>query len=627
MKNEELAKLILENVGGVKNIKNLTHCVTRLRFTLYDDKKANKHAIENLDGVLGVQEQGGQFQVIVGSKVNKIYQEFIGNTQLSFSDEEPQNSGKKKSFVSNLLETISSILIPSLPPVIGGGMIKGFLFMFWEFGWIEWGSDIFNLLNIISDGMFYFYPFLLAVSAAKRFKTNPYMALAIAGSMMHPTIYEGINAGLKSLKVIGSIGVPYLDYNSSVIPIILSVWVMSYVYRFFEKKIPDIISVIFTPMLTLVIVIPVCMIMICPLGYYIGEYIAKGVQVLIDFSPIVAGFVIGAIRPFTVLTGTHHAVRAIVSQQLATYGFTTIGAMNYMSTMAQAAAPLAIYFVLRKHNEKMKNLSLSAAVSGFLGVTEPGLYGIIVKYKVAFIATMIGGGIGGAISSVFGSAEYAMVMSSLITIPATFGDGFMGIIIGLPASIIITMAIIFVFRNKVIEEDQGVDTAKAEEMIKPKISVNMDDKLIKLYAPVEGKACALQDLSDETFAKEMMGKGIAILPQDNHICAPVNGEITALFPTKHAIGMKTKEGLEVLIHIGIDTVNLNGKYFESKVNIGDQVIQGQELVVFDYQKAAQEHYDTHVIMVITNSDDYLDIFSNNKTERITKDMDILTVIQ
>lgn len=627
MKNEELAKLILENVGGAKNIKNLTHCVTRLRFTLYDDKKANKKTIENLDGVLGVQEQGGQFQVIVGSKVNKVYQELIGNPQLALSEDGPKETGKKKSVISNILETISSILIPSLPPVIGGGMIKGFLFMFWEFGWIEWGSDIFNLLNIISDGMFYFYPFLLAVSAAKRFKTNPYMALAIAGSMMHPTIYEGINAGLKSLKVIGSIGVPYLDYNSSVIPIILSVWVMSYVYRFFEKKIPDIVSVIFTPMLTLVIVIPVCMIMICPLGYYIGEYIAQGVQVLIDFSPIVAGFVIGAIRPFTVLTGTHHAVRAIVSQQLATYGYTTIGAMNYMSTMAQVAAPLAIYFVLRKHNEKMKNLSLSAAVSGFLGVTEPGLYGIIVKYKVAFIATMIGGGIGGAISSVFGSAEYAMVMSSLITIPATFGNGFMGIIIGLPASIIITMAIIFVFKNKVIEEDQGVDTSKAEEMIKPKISVNMDDKLLKLNAPTKGEICALQDLSDETFAKEMMGKGIAILPQDNQICAPADGIITALFPTKHAIGMKTKDGLEVLIHIGIDTVNLNGKYFEAKVNIGDTVVQGQTLIVFDYQKVAEEHYDTHVIMVITNSDDYLDIFSNQKIETVTKDMDILTVIQ
>ena len=627
MKNEELAKLILENVGGAKNIKNLTHCVTRLRFTLYDDKKANKKTIENLDGVLGVQEQGGQFQVIVGSKVNKVYQELIGNPQLALSEDGPKETGKKKSVISNILETISSILIPSLPPVIGGGMIKGFLFMFWEFGWIEWGSDIFNLLNIISDGMFYFYPFLLAVSAAKRFKTNPYMALAIAGSMMHPTIYEGINAGLKSLKVIGSIGVPYLDYNSSVIPIILSVWVISYVYRFFEKKIPDIVSVIFTPMLTLVIVIPVCMIMICPLGYYIGEYIAQGVQVLIDFSPIVAGFVIGAIRPFTVLTGTHHAVRAIVSQQLATYGYTTIGAMNYMSTMAQAAAPLAIYFVLRKHNEKMKNLSLSAAVSGFLGVTEPGLYGIIVKYKVAFIATMIGGGIGGAISSEFGSAEYAMVMSSLITIPATFGNGFMGIIIGLPASIIITMAIIFVFKNKVIEEDQGVDTSKAEEMIKPKISVNMDDKLLKLNAPTKGEICALQDLSDETFAKEMMGKGIAILPQDNQICAPADGIITALFPTKHAIGMKTKDGLEVLIHIGIDTVNLNGKYFEAKVNIGDTVVQGQTLIVFDYQKVAEEHYDTHVIMVITNSDDYLDIFSNQKIETVTKDMDILTVIQ
>ncbi|MEG0470570.1 MAG: PTS transporter subunit EIIB, partial [Longicatena sp.] len=197
MKNQELAKLILDYVGGESNIRSLTHCVTRLRFTLYDDKVANSKAIEALDGVLGVQLQGGQFQVIVGSKVGKVYQELISKTNLSNEEIEDTNDKKKKSIVSSVLETISSILIPSLPPIIGGGMIKGFLFMFWEFGWIEWGSDLFNLLNIVSDGMFYFYPFLLAVSAAKRFKTNQYMALAIAGSMMHPTIYEGTAAGLE----------------------------------------------------------------------------------------------------------------------------------------------------------------------------------------------------------------------------------------------------------------------------------------------------------------------------------------------------------------------------------------------------------------------------------------------
>lgn len=626
MKNQELAQAILTYVGGQTNIKQFAHCVTRLRFTLKDDAKADASSIEKLEGVLGVQRQGGQFQVIVGSKVNKIYDEIIKVSNFDEMTDESQEPRKKKSIFSSIIEAVSSILIPSLPPIIGGGMIKGFLFMFWEFGWIEWGSNLFNLLNIISDGMFYFYPFLLAVSAAKRFKTNPYMALAIAGSMMHPTMYEGINEGLESLNIFGSVSIPYLDYNSSVIPIILSVWLMSYVYRFFETYIPEIVSVIFTPMLTLILVIPTSLIMICPLGFYFGEYVAEGVKALIDFSPVVAGFVIGAIRPFTVLTGTHHAVRAIVSQELATYGFTTIGAMNYMSTMAQAAAPLAIYLVLRKRNEKMKNISLSAAVSGFLGVTEPGLYGIIVKYKVAMIATMIGGGVGAAISAAFGGAEYAMVMSSLITIPATFGDGFMGIAIGLPVSIVVTMAIIFLMKNKLIEEDGSVDIKEVETIVKPKITNTLDDKVVKLQSPASGQFVPLSSLPDETFAKELMGKGIAIKPDNGSVVAPMDGEITALFPSKHAIGLKSKDGVEVLIHIGIDTVNLQGKYFDCKVNIGDSVQKGQELVTFDKEQVEKENYNCDIIMIVTNSNDYLDVFVNEKLTDIKVSQELITII-
>lgn len=624
MENKELAKQILNLIGGEKNIKNLTHCVTRLRFTLYDDTKANARAIESLEDVLGVQIKGGQFQIIVGSKVNKLYQEVTSITNIS---ETPSTDGekKKKSIFSNIIETTSSILIPSLPPVIGGGMIKGFLFMFWEFGWIEWGSNIFNLLNIISDGMFYFYPFLLAVSAAKRFKTNPYMALAIAGSMMHPTMYEGINAGLQNFSVLGFVSVPFLDYNSSVIPIILSVLVMSYVYRFFEKHIPDIVSVIFTPMLTLIIVIPIALTMICPLGFYFGEYVALAVQSLIDFSPIIAGFVIGAIRPFTVLTGTHHAVRAIVSQQLATYGYTTIGAMNYMSTMAQAAAPLAIYIILRKTNPKMKNLSLSSAISGFLGVTEPGLYGIIVKYKVAMFATMLGGGIGAAIAAAFGSAEYAMVMSSIITIPATFGEGFIGIAIGLPTSIIVTMAIIFIMKNKLIIEDSHVNIEEVMTVIKPKINSTIDDKLLKIMSPVKGNLRPLSSLSDATFSNELMGKGVALSPTDEYLYAPISGKITALFPTKHAIGIRSDDGVELLLHVGIDTVNLNGLHFDPKVSIGDNVNIGKCIMQFDYKKLVEKNYDNSVIMIITNTKDYLDILVSNK-QNINVGDEIITII-
>ena len=620
MTSKETAAQILELVGKESNIISCTHCVTRLRFSLKDDGKADRKKIESLEGVLGVQIQGGQFQVIVGNKVNKIYAELAELANLGGEDAAAADGAGagKKSVVSRILETLSSILIPSLPPVIGGGMIKGFLFMFWEFGWIEWGSDVFNLLNIMSDGMFYFYPFLLAVSAAKRFKTNPYMALSLAGVLMHPTIYEGINGGVESFKILG-ISIPYLDYNASVLPIILAVWIMSYVYRFLEKRIPDIVSIIFTPMLTLIAMVPVTLAFIAPLGFYAGEYIALGMQAIIDFSPILAGFVIGALRPVTVFTGTHHAVRAIVSQQLATYGYTTIGAMNYMSTMAQAAAPLAIYIILRKKNKEMRDISLSAAISGFLGVTEPGLYGVVMKYKVAFIAASIGGGIGAAISSYFGGAEYAMVMSSLVTIPATFGDGFAGIAIGLPVSIISTMAICFVFKGKILEEDKMSGGKHIEEKAE-------NERILSIVSPVKGTVKPIDQVGDATFAEEVLGKGIAVVPAEGIITSPVDGVVTTLIPSKHAIGFKSNDGLEVLVHLGIDTVKLNGKYFTSYVQEGERVSKGQKVLAFETDKVKAEGYETDVIVVITNTDQYLDVFPNTKLTEATPADELLRAI-
>ena len=620
MTSKEIAAQILELVGKESNIISCTHCVTRLRFSLKDDGKADRKKIESLEGVLGVQIQGGQFQVVVGNKVNKIYAELAGMANLGGEDAgAAEGSGTgKKSVVSRILETLSSILIPSLPPVIGGGMIKGFLFMFWEFGWIEWGSDVFNLLNIMSDGMFYFYPFLLAVSAAKRFKTNPYMALSLAGVLMHPTIYEGINGGVESFKILG-ISIPYLDYNASVLPIILAVWIMSYVYRFLEKRISDIVSIIFTPMLTLVAMVPVTLAFIAPLGFYAGEYIALGMQAIIDFSPILAGFVIGASRPVTVFTGTHHAVRAIVSQQLATYGYTTIGAMNYMSTMAQAAAPLAIYIIIRKKNKEMRDISLSAAISGFLGVTEPGLYGVVMKYKVAFIAASIGGGIGAAISSYFGGAEYAMVMSSLVTIPATFGDGFAGIAIGLPAAIVSTMAICFIFKGKILEEDAMSGGKHIEE--KPE-----NERILSIASPVKGMVKPIDQVSDATFAEEVLGKGIAVVPKSGIITSPVDGVVTTLISSKHAIGFKSNDGLEVLVHLGIDTVKLNGKYFTSYVQEGERVSKGQKVLSFEMDKLKAEGYETDVMVVITNTDQYLDVFPNTKLTEATPEDELLRAI-
>lgn len=621
MTNREIAQKILEYVGR-DNIKNITHCVTRIRFVLKDESRVDRKAIENLEGVMGIRDQGGQFQIVVGSKVNKIYRELSG---IAPGADRGHGNEKKKSIVARVLETLSSILIPSLPPIIGGGMLKGVLYMFWQFDWIEMEDTLFIILNIMSDCMFYFYPFLLAASAAKRFKTNLYMALALAGTLMYPVIYDGVQAGESGMEVLGFLKIPYLDYSASVLPIILSVWIMSYVYNFLEDKIPEIVSVIFTPMLTLVVMVPLTLAGIAPLGYYIGEYVASGIQWLIDLSPVAAGFIVGLLRPLTVFTGTHHAVRAIVSQQLATYGYTTIGAMNYMGTMAQAAAPLALYFVIRKKNKKMKELSLSSAISGFLGVTEPALYGVIVNYKVTFAAASVGGAVGAAIASAFGAAEYGMVMSSLVTIPATIGDGFMGIVIGLPASVIVTMLIIFIFRNKVLEEDKALqsslgqeDTQRGEIEGSSEDSKDREDnsRILTVKSPVKGVVKTLDTLPDKVFSDEVMGKGIAVRPAEGILYAPVSGTISAVFPTKHAIGVTGDNGMEILLHVGINTVNLEGKYFCTDKMQGQHIDAGEELMRFDMQKIMEAGYCCDVVILVTNSDEYLDIFPNVKAVEV-----------
>ena len=619
MSNTELAQHILDGVGGAANVTSVTHCVTRLRFVLKDERRANTSDIEALDGVLSVQQQAGQYQVIVGAKVNAVFREVMKLAPGIDGEDEaaPKQSSEKKSVITNILETLSAILIPSLPPIIGGGMLKGFLYMFWGFGWISMESPAFTLLDIMSDCMFYFYPFLLAVSAAERFRTNKYMALALAGALMSKSILNGVGGDAASFSV-GFITIPYLDYSASVIPIILNVWIMSYVYRFFEKRIPEIVSVIFTPMLTLVVMVPLALAVVAPIGYSVGEWLAVGIQNLIDFSPVVAGFVIGALRPLTVFTGTHHAVRAIVAQQLATYGYTTIGAMNYMSTMAQAAAPLAVYLVLRKSNKKMADISLSSSLSGFLGVTEPGLYGVIMKYKVAIAATCIGGGIGAAIAASFGAAEYGMVMSSIVTIPATMGDGFMGVVIGLPVSIVATMAIIFAFRGQLLKED-GVENADAAALsalgegkttvattVQSDVADNEEERILAVESPCSGTVKPI-DFAGRDFANKV---GIALCDAEGPVSAPVAG--TVVSASKREIVVGGSNGLRVKI----DALGETNALSVRDGIIGLSVAAGEVL--------ASLSGSTLLALCVENANEYLDAFPcTNRTKVVAGD----TVVQ
>jgi len=617
MDNKQLAQQIVKLVGGKSNIKSVTHCITRLRFHLKDNSKANTEELEKLD-ILGVQVQGGQYQVIIGNAVGKVYKEII-SIYPQFASEQEQESGPNKGFINNILDTLSSILIAALPPIIGGGMLKGITFILTNYNLIAVDGEIAFLLDVMSNCMFTFIPFLLALSSARKFKTNEYMALSLAGVLMFPTIANAAAQKMPPLKLFGFLEIPMIDYASSVIPIILSVFVLKYVYNFFEAKIPSMINTIFTPVLTFVIMVPITLIVIAPIGYYGGNYVAYGIEMMINTAPWLAGFVIGATRPFLVITGMHHAIRPIQYQQISTFGYTTITPANFLSTMSQATAFLATYVLMK--DKKGKQVALSATVSGFLGITEPGLYGIIMKYRAALIGTFLGGGLGGMVATALGAKAYASAMPSILTIPVFMGGGAASIIIGLIVTIVSTFAITFILGKSVFKVD-GVSISNNE-----KKEVKETNNIYEVLSPVEGTIYKIEDVKDDTFSKKMLGESVAIMPKKGEIYSPIDGKVETIFSTKHAIGLKDENGVEVLIHVGIDTVKLEGKYFYAKVKTNDEIKKGDLLLTFDLDKIKEKGYDPTVIIAITNTSNYLSVVPEFDSGSIFVNEKLITVVE
>ncbi|MBP1044348.1 PTS glucose transporter subunit IIA [Vagococcus sp. BWB3-3] len=610
MDNKKLAQEIVRLVGGELNINSVTHCITRLRFQLKDQDKVDKKALEQLDDVMGSQYQGGQYQIIIGGKVGKVYRE-VAKILPRLAGGEVAEDGTKKSVGTQLVETLSAILIPSLAPIVGGGMLKGFLFLLANFSWIDVEGGTYYLLNIASDCMFYFFPFLLAVSAAKRFKTNEYMALSLAGVLMYPSILEVAKVGeVANFKFLNIFTIPLLNYSGSIVPIILAVWLLSYVYRYLEEHVPAMVTIIFTPLLTLLIVIPVMLFAIAPLGFYIGEYIAIGLGWLIDFSPWLAGFVVGVSRPFLVLTGMHHAIRPITQQQIATYGFSTLGPMNFMSTMSQAAAALAIYLIIK--DKKMKQISLSATISGFLGITEPALYGVLTKYRSAFVGASLGGGIGSAVAAMLGAKGFAPAMPSVLSIPVYLGEGAVGFFIGFVVTVVATVFLTFFF-SKLWRDKEEVEALGT-------------DAQLGVYSPTDGTVMPMAEVADETFSSGVIGKGVAICGTGNEIVSPVNGTIKTVFKTKHAIGVVSDEGLEILIHVGLDTVKLNGEGFHLFCEEGQRVKVGDRLLTFEREVMEAAGYDLTVLTIVTNTEKYPKISEEVAGDSISQQEKIMTIV-
>lgn len=619
-KYEETATQIIDLIGGKANITAAWHCVTRLRFNVVDSNKVKIDDIKKIKGVMGAQFSGEQFQVIIGSDVSNAFDEV--EAQLGTLAASEGKSEGKKNLVNLFMDTISGIFTPAMPALIGGGLLKGFLALMTAFNWIAMDGSAYAVLNIISDCGFYFMPFIIAVSSARRFKTNEYLALSIAGALLYPTIVNGFNAQIagetvQALNLFGIIPIPYMNYSSSVIPIILATYLLKFVYKFFKELIPAAVTTMFTPMLSLLIVIPLTLTVLGPIGTYVGGILSIGISWLFTHAGFVAGALIGAVYPLLVMTGMHWALTPIMINTFAQLGFdNTMMPGMLAATFAMAGATFAVFF--KTKNSDMKQVSLSAGISAIIGITEPAMYGVTLKLKKPFYAAMIAGGVSGAIFNLFNVKSFGMSMPGLIAL-AGYADPANGLnmiiaIIGSVVAFVGAFALVFIigFKDEVDEE--------------PAKTVVEAGKQFHLSAPVEGKIIPIETVSDNTFASQIMGYTTAIQPKSNQITSPLNGEVVMIAETLHAIGLRSDDGVEVLLHLGIDTVELKGTGFKLNVKVGDSVKTGDSLLTMDVASIQTAGYDPVVLMIVTNTDDYLKVLPTNEADDVTPKTDIAVAI-
>ncbi|RPK03077.1 PTS system, beta-glucoside-specific IIB component [Priestia endophytica] len=567
---------------------------------LKDDAKANLSEITNLDGVLKAQNQNGQTQIIIGAKVNAVFKELENMASISPSNKSIENEKPKKKKVSAVIETIAGIFSPAIPMIIAGGMIKALVAVLINFELVSEKSDFMIVMNMIGDLVFYFLPFFLAVSAAKKFKTNEYVALGLAAAYMYPTIIDGANAVAETgIKSIDFLGLPILlvNYKSTVIPIILSVWVMSYVYKKVDKLVPDFLKIIFTAMIVILIMVPVQLIILGPLGAYLGEGLASFISWFYTTGGIFSALLLGGTRSLLTMLGMHYALAPIQIQEIAETGKSYILVSALTANMAQAGAALGVFLAIR--DKSVKTLAASSSASAFLGITEPAMFGVNLKYKRPFFIALIASGISAAFLSLFDASSKAYVPPSIFTLPVFQADSYVYIIFGCLISAGLACILTYFY---------GVPRKKEEIMNRENTMTNdmksEESQITRMFSPIEGEAVSLNEVNDQVFSQGLVGKGVAIRPSKGKVIAPFDGKVEVMYKTKHAIGLKSLSGIELLIHVGIDTVNLEGKYFTNKINQGQDIKLGDVLLEFDIEAIKKEGYDTITPVIVTNSDNY-----------------------
>ncbi|WP_104044187.1 beta-glucoside-specific PTS transporter subunit IIABC [Arthrobacter sp. ZGTC412] len=617
-----LAGDILQGVGGEKNIASATHCATRLRLKLRDDAKADTAAIEKLPGVITVMKAGGQYQVVIGNNVPTVYAELGKITKLTGDDaganDEPVAHGN---LFNRFIDLISSIFSPVIWPLAAAGLLKAFLSMATQFGWLDPASQTNVILAATADALFYFLPIFLAVTAAKRFKTNQFTSMAIAGALVYPSIVA-LSAQAEPVNFAG-IPMVMMNYTSSVLPIIVAVWLQGYLERCLTRVLPSAIRNFTTPLLTLLVMVPLVLLTVGPITTFAAQGLSAGINAAFTFAPWLAGGIMGGFWQVFVLFGLHWGLVPGMLNEIATQGYSLLLGPLLAAVLGQAGATLAVMF--RTRNKARRTVAGPAALSGFLaGITEPAIYGVNLPLKKPFYFGIAGGVIGGAIASAGGSGATAFVFPSLLGLPAFSTVGNFGLqLLGTGTAVAIAFLLTFFFgpREEAAAEasdagtsvpETAADTPAAAAPV-PASSTSATATstavtgTVDVLAPVAGQAVALADVQDKVFASGAMGKGLGIIPADGRIYSPISGSIKAAMKTGHAFGIKSDDGVEVLVHIGIDTVQLQGRGFESAVSRGQQVRAGDLLAVVDLDVVTEAGYDTTTLVMVTNTAQLADV--------------------
>lgn len=615
---QKTARELVKELGGNDNISNVTHCATRLRFILKDESIVNKERVAKIQGVITTVQAGGQFQVVIGNHVKDAYQ-FV--TELVTVDENADStSNKKVGIVSRIIDVISAIFAPFLYTLAACGILQGILGVLVALNAIDTTGGTYQILNFISWTAFTFLPVLISVTASKKFKVNTYIAVVIACALVCPDYIAMVNAG-DPVYFLG-IKVQLLSYTSSVIPIILSIWVASYVQRFFEKYLPIVIRNLFTPMFTIAIMVPLTLLAFGPIGNAIGGAIGGIYNTLYNLNPIIAGIVVGGLWEVLVIFGVHWGITPVTVGNYANLGYDTFTGLQASAVFSQAGAAFGVF--LKTKDKELKGVSASAALTGLFGITEPAIYGVNLRLKKPMICGCIAGAVGGAVGGAFRAVSWGYNMPGIATLPAYFKAGHATQFIGLLLSILVAFVLGTVLTIIMGFEDNASDnTANDSENSKADIEADNENAAantaeitnavpVAIAAPVTGNVIPVNQVKDEAFASEAMGKGVGIQPENGKVYAPFDGSIDAVFPTGHLVGMSDVNGTQILIHIGIDTVKLEGRGFDLKVAQGDKVKKGDLLVEFDKNLLEKEGYDSTVMFIVSDPSKNVNVHEGRK---------------